>query len=162
MLTVSHMTADRWPTEILSTKEGGDRYLDWTCSPAGLRLVAEKIRNGELALVPTQKNGTMPGDKVIGVCEICGLTVVRRADGVRAHIGWTRPEETWHDSVTAQDRREEFERIIVEEERKAAEIKARQEKARALPTDGVVHTLKAMRQIEKNAQPRRFWWRWIG
>lgn len=155
MLAVSHMKIDQWPTEILSVKDGGDRYLDWTCSPAGLRSIAEKIRSGELALVPTQKNGSEPGDKPIGVCVHCGLTVVRRFDGRRAHIGWNHPEQTWHDSLTEDEQVREMRAKMQRLEDKEKEVADRQSVAKALPSDGVVHSLKA--PTKEGKKPR--WWR---
>ena len=108
-----------------------------------------------------KKNGSMPGDKVIGVCQVCGLTVVQREDGTRAHIGWTRPEETWHDSYTAEDQQREFEHFLAkqeEAERKAIEVKERQARARALPSDGVCHSMTIRSPIVLSTRAEN-WWR---
>lgn len=110
--------------------------------------------------------GSRKDDKPLGRCTICDLQVVERNDafGTRAHIGWTHPEQTWHDSVTEEDVAEEdrarFERFLEEEaerERKAREVEERQARARALPSDGILHSFR----IPQRAAPilHRFRWR---
>lgn len=116
--------------------------------------------------------GFRKGDKPLGRCTICDLQVVERNDafGTRSHIGWTRPEETWHDSVTEEDAAEEdrarFERFLQEEadrERKAREVEERQVAARALPSDGILHSFRIPSRTHKvllQLRHKPFWKFW--